>query len=83
MIKCLPRRNVTGSEAIDHEHGPHWPLPLSVAGDGVVEIVSAKFKFGTVFFFCFYGVISGTDIRGSKRQVLILTKYILSQVIFA
>ena len=55
MIKCLPRRNVTSSEAIDHEHGPHWPLPLSVAGDGVVEIVSVKFKFGTVFFFVFMG----------------------------
>ena len=33
MIKCLPRRDVTGSEAIDHEHGPDGPLPLPVAGE--------------------------------------------------
>ena len=37
-----PGGDVAGGQTIHHEHGPHRPLALPVAGDGAVEVVSIQ-----------------------------------------
>ena len=42
------RGDIARRQAVDHQHGPHRPLPLPVAGDGVVEVVGVQALAGLV-----------------------------------